>query len=247
MLGAALLVAALVLVPGCGKGLFDRSFGADTSDATVADGPDTGAAAGPDAAPDAGRDTGAATGSDADAVPSVDADPNGNTTTEGTFDDTGGFLNLWEAHVTIGSGTFSAGSSVTVTLSRISTIGHDGAVGPVFEISVPQAGLLRQDATLTIDISPPVATEVGANLPALVLGTLDPNASAANQQWVPVSASTFDPGTPSVTGPITGFGNAAFLQFAAVIKCPPITTCPSGQNCSAGGACNQCPTGSPCP
>ncbi len=237
-MSAALLGAALVLAPSCGKGVFDR-FIADTSDASVAEDPDTkpgNADVGPIVGPDVGTDL------------STDADPDGTTTTEQTFDDTGGSLDFGEAHLIIGSGTFSQGTTVTVTMSQIPTISHAGAIGPVFEISVPRSGLFRQDATLTLDISPSVAAAAGANLPDLVLGTLDPSASAAKQSWVQVSGSTFDLNTPSVSGAVTGFGNTASLQFAAVIKCPPITTnCPSGQNCSAGGVCNQCPTSTICP
>ena len=241
-MGAVLLGAVLVLAPGCGKGIFDR-FIADTPDASAAEDPDASpgnADVGPDVEPIFGPDVGVGLG--------TDADPNGTTTTEQTFDDTGGSLDFAEAHLIIGSGTFSQGTTVEVTLSRIPTISHAGAVGPVFELSVPRSGLFRQDAMLTLDISPSVASAAGANLPDLVLGTLDPNASAAKQSWVQVSGSTFDPNTPSVSGAVTGFGSVASLQFAAVIKCPPITTnCPSGQNCSAGGVCNRCPTGTVCP
>jgi hypothetical protein len=246
---ATLWLATAMLVPACGKGIFDRFMDADILDANVIEDADTtpdSANPGPDIGADTG-DTGTATPPDASQDLSSDAAPDGTLTIEQTFADTGGSLDLVEAHLTIGAGTFSAAAPVTVTLRRIPTIKHLGAVGPVFEISVPQSGLFRQDATLTIDISQPVATAVGANLPNLVLGTLNPNATVTTQQWVQVSGSTFDPGTPSVSGLVTGFGNVADLQFAAVIKCPPITACPSGQNCSAGGVCNECPTGSLCP
>jgi hypothetical protein len=251
-LGSALLVAAALLAAGCGKGIFDRNMVADALDAGVTDGQD---ASGSIPSPDVGSGTedtapGAAF-TDAGPAPEVgkdlspEADPNITATIQKSFSDAEDSLHLEEADLLVGTGTFPATSSVPITMSRLVAAKRLGAVGPVFDISVPRAGLFRQDATITIRITPDVASSVGDNLSNLALGTFNPNAPTTSQQWVPVSKSTFDPTIPSVSGPVTGFGNAAELQFAAVIRCP--ATCPTGENCSAGGACNQCPTSTQCP
>jgi len=272
-LSASLAAAASLLAVGCGQGLYDRLH-VDRPDARDAQASETGADSGaanpaepnaevgrnPDLQPNPDRpnpdlqpnpdgpnpDTGGVTGPDADAAQSPDASPGATTITQ-TFGDTGGSLELGEAQLTMAPGSFAKGSSVAVTMTRIPAISRAGAVGPVFEISILRSGLFRQDPTLTVAIQPSVAAAAGNNLQALVLGAFDPNAALTDQHWVPVSGSTFNPNPPSVTGSVTGFGTAAVLQFAAVIKCSPgVTTCPSGQNCSIGGACNQCSASTEC-
>jgi hypothetical protein len=245
----ALFVVAVILMPGCGKGLFDRTI-LLMSDARAPTYQDSGNEPDNDASPDAGT-ADAITDADvdasvADAVKDVGNDADSGSipvveVTTKTVDDRGDDLYLAEAHLIIGPGTFR--ERVSVTLRRITSVNHAGAVGPVFEISVPSSGLFRQDATLTLQVT----TDIGQpNQSNLVLGILNPNLSLAMQQWVPAASSKYNPEPPSVTGLVTGFGNSSVLQFAAVILCVPTTTCPTGQSCNAG-ACNQCPTGSPCP
>jgi hypothetical protein len=240
---ALLGVATLVL--GCGQGLFDRGRLPRDAGQTVdlESEPPMGSEAGIPVGPDAGTDTGSDTAADAepDSGPDICADASptdaGINPISRVVDENGAELFLDEARLTIGPGTFR--EPTLVTLCKILVIDHTGAYGPVFEISVPAPGLFRQVAKLTLQVP-----FIGANQAVLALGTLDPGLSLAAQQWVPVSDSTLSPDQTSVTGSVTGFGNANVLQYGAVVRCPP-TVCPSGQACNAG-ACQQCPTGSVC-
>jgi hypothetical protein len=211
--------------------------------------PPTGSEAGLPAGPEAGPDgfgfadavADGTPGPDADGGPEVRADAvvtdAGVNPVSRVVDDNGADIYLDEAKLSIGPGTFR--EPTLVILRKFLSVDHVGAYGAVFEISVPSPGLFRQDAKLTLQVPP-----IGANQPNLVLGTLDPGLSLAAQQWVPVSLSALSPDQTSVTGSVTGFGNASILQYGAVVRCPS-TVCPSGQACNAG-ACQQCPTGSSC-
>jgi hypothetical protein len=257
---AALLAAALLLVHGCGKGLFDHASAA--ADAAVPD-------------PDDAADTGAAPTDDLikppeDAVkPGNDAKPTEDapkppddsmppppedakeppapvdsstqvidevTKTIGT---NGGQISIGGAVFTIGQGTFTAPTQVTIR--ELTGIDHTGAYGPIYEITVPAAKLFTKEGVLTMQ-----APNVGDNQTNLAVAILDPGLSITNQQWVPVYDSKLSDDQATLTGSVTGFGNTNVLLLGAVIRCPTSTPCPSHQLCNAS-ACQQCPTLSYCP
>ena len=251
----ALLGVTATLMLACGQGLFDRaSVSGDAGEAMDFEpGPPAGAEAGPPTAPDAAPDAGSPSGPDAgppsgpdayaDAGPDApaEADPDaGISQISQIVDENGAVLTLDEATLTIGAGTFQR--STQVTLRKRITIDYAGAYGPVFEISVTSAGLFRKDAKLTLKTPDP---SIGANQANLVLGTLDPSLSPAKQQWVWVSDSILSPDQTSVTGSVTGFGNASVLDYAVVLRCTDQSECRSGEACNAG-VCQQCPTVSGC-
>lgn len=161
-----------------------------------------------------------------------------NERTAQTVDRNGADIYLDEAHLTIGPGSFQ--KPTTVTMQRLAAIPHSGAWGPVFQLSVPAPGLVREDLTLALQVQ-----DIGANQPNLTLGFLVPSLPLDQQQWQVVSGGSLSADETSVSGPVTGFGNSSVLQYAAVIGCPPTTTCPPTQACNSG-ACQQCPTGSSC-
>ena len=202
-------------------------------------GPPTDPDAGPDASRDASTDAGTDAGSDAGADAHADVVPDaGFPSIKQTVDQKAAELTLDGATLTIGAGTFRG--STLVTLLELPGIDHAGAYGPVFEISVPSAGLFQQVAKLTLPVP-----SIGANQANLVLGAFDPSLPLAAQLWNPVSDSTLSSDQTSVTGSVTGFGNASALQYAVVLRCTLTSQCRSGEACNSG-ACQQCPTSSVC-
>jgi hypothetical protein len=193
-----------------------------------------------DAGADRGRrsDTDGASDAAWDGVSDTGGGEASNDQTSKTVDRNGDDIYLAEAHLIIGPGTFI--NPTLVTLRRIPSITYAGAWGPVFEISVPAPALLRQDAKLVLQVQ-----DIGANQPNLALGSFDPGRAPVDQQWVPVSDSGLNPEQTEVSGPVTAFGNASVVLYAAVVRCTQTPSCPSGQACNAG-ACQQCPTSSPC-
>jgi hypothetical protein len=151
----------------------------------------------------------------------------------------GGNVVLGQARFTIGTNTLDVPTEVI--LSRIPTIAHTGAYGPVFQIDVPSGSVFHQDATFELTVD-----SIGANQPTLTLGSLDGSQSLAIQQWVPISGSVLNSNQTQLTGSIHRLASMTALQLGAIVKCPPTTTCPAGQACNSG-ACQQCPTGSTCP
>jgi hypothetical protein len=256
---AALVGAVAVLVQGCGKGLFDRaSVVADsaTGDDGDVDGsilpPRDDAGVPPEDGPrpvnDGPKpsDDGPKLNDDGPKV--VDAksplEDVGKPTEEVTqvFDTNGGPLTLGPATLTIGPGTFKDGTSVQITMARFESVGHAGAYGPVFQISVPAPHLFRQLPMLTLQVP-----DLGANqsfLSVVALGKLDPTKQPADQLWVKIDSS-LSSDQKTVSGPLTDFENFTVLQFAVVISCPFIG-CPAGQACS-GSTCQQCSTLTGCP
>ncbi|HEY5282193.1 MAG TPA: hypothetical protein VIM14_05335 [Polyangia bacterium] len=249
----ALFGVAAMFVMGCGQGIFDHPRVSDdageTSDAEQApltgpeagppDDPDLGATAGPEAGRPEGSDAYAYTDAGPDVPAAADADPDAGNSQSWDVGPNGAVLTFGDATLTIGAGTFQ--SPVQVTLRKRLAIGYAGAYGTVFEIEVPSAGLFRKDAKLTLKTpQPTIASQAN-----LVLGTLDPNLSLANQQWVWVSDSILSADQTSVTGSVTGFGNASVLDYAVVLRCADQSVCRSGEGCNAG-VCQQCPTVSGC-
>jgi hypothetical protein len=259
-LKGALFGVAATFVLGCGQGIFDHSRvsddageAADLEPAPLAGqeagplvDPDVGAMAGPEAGSVAGPEAGRPEGSDAyayaDAGPDAPADVDSDAGNCQTWDvsPNGAVLTLGDATFTIGAGTFQ--SPVQVTLCKRLTIDYAGAYGPVFEIEVRSTGLFRKDAQLRLKTPGPPILPNQANL---VLGTLDPSLALANQQWVWVSDSSLNADQTSVTGSVTGFGNASVLDYAVVLRCTDQSECRSGEACNAG-VCQQCPTVSGC-
>ncbi len=235
---------AATFVLGCGQGLFDRAsvlgdageeadFEAGSS-AGLDAGPPAGSDAGPPAGPEAGPDARKDAGPDA----AADVDPDAGPISQ-LVDLNGAVLTLGEATLTIGSGTFR--DPTQVTLRKLLSIEYAGAYGPVFEISVPSAGLFRAVAKLTLKTPvPPIGAQAN-----LVLGTLDPSLSLADKQWIWVTDSSLSPDQTSVTGSVTGFGNASVLDFAVILRCAQTADCRSHEACNAG-VCQQCPTSSVC-
>lgn len=265
---AALFGAATVLAQGCGKGLFDRaSVVADsaTGDDGDVDGsvlpPSDDAAVPPEDGPKLPYNDGPRPGDDGpkpnddgpkpndDGPKVVDAKPPledvGKPTEEvvQVFDANGGQLTLGPATLTIGPGTFRDGTTVQISMARFESVGHAGAYGPVFQITVPAPHLFRQLPRLTLQVP-----DLGPNqsfLSVVALGTLDPTKQPADQLWVKTSDSSLSSDQKTVSGPVTDFENLTVLQFAVVISCPFIG-CPSGQACS-GSTCQQCSTLTGCP
>ena len=210
-------------------------------DSVPAAGPDTVPTAGPDTGPAAGPDTGPDPGSDAVSDVAADDGPDaGITQSSKTVGPNGGDLILDGATLTIGRGTFQ--NPTQVILREYPKIDYAGAYGPVFEISVPAAGLFRQVATLTL---PAPSPSIGANQANLVLGALDPSRLPADQQWVAVSDSSLSLEQTSVTGSVSDFGNASVFEYAVVLGCTLTAQCRTGEACNAS-ACQQCPTSSQC-
>jgi len=263
----ALFGVMAAMICGCGQGLHTRADPTDAAtpsiDAVEPAGPDV--TAGPDAradgvadvgpdvsadrGPDAAADDVPVAGADAspdlvtDARPDASSEPTGEEITV-VVDVNGAEIDLPpaqpQAHLSIGPGTFRGPTPVTMRI--VHSAQHLGGYDPMVEISVQSAGLFRQDAILTIAVP-----NIGANQPSLVLGTIDPTVSPADQQWIPIQGSSLSTdqssGQSSVTGPVSEFATANDLLFSAVIKCPPVTTCPQHQTCNSG-ACQQCPTSS---
>lgn len=249
---ATLLCAVGLLVPGCGKGLFDSaSVLGDAGPTDDAEADAVGVPPTEDAAPpfDVGskppfEDVGK-TGDDA-LKPTDDGlkppSDDGGTATEDsvsrTFDANGGVLTLYPATLTIGPNSFKDRTSVQVTMRRLDSIAHTGAYGPVIEITVPAAHLFRQVPQLTFQVP-----DLGSNqsfLPAAALGTLDPGRAPA-EQWVVVYDSALANDQKSVSGSVTDFENLTVVQFAVVLRCPTDHGCPAHQACNST-ACQQCPT-----
>lgn len=145
---------------------------------------------------------------------------------------------LGQAKLTILAGNLT--ESTVLQMRRIPSISQWGAIGPVFEVSVPQRGLLTQVATLRIWVP-----DIGANQPKLVFGALETIAAAPGQNWVPSTATKRDTPVTYVEGPLTPdyFAKRETWRFAAVVECP--AECPEGQYCSSN-ACQRCPNDS-CP
>jgi hypothetical protein len=173
-----------------------------------------------------------------DLIPDTVSNEDSGDSVSKTVDKTGADISLGEARLIIYGGTFP--TPVKVSMRRIPSVPYAGAWGPVFEISVPSAGLFRQDAKLVLQVQP-----IGANQPNLVLGSLDPNVQFVDQQWIWVSDSSISADQTQVSGSVSGFGVANVLQYAAVVRCTQTATCPSGQACNSA-VCQQCPTSSPC-
>jgi hypothetical protein len=256
-LTTALFGVLALFAQGCGQGIYSHMAVADDagqppdSDWDPLTGTEAGISTDPDADPDVGPDAGPDAGADAGPYVGVDADPNGGIDlgdggvfTQKVVGNAGADLILDGATLHIGPGTIPQGSSVLVTLRELPSIDHKGAYGPVFEISVPSAGLFRQAPTLTLPL--PLSPSIGTNQQYLALGMLDPSQSAAIQQWVPVSDSRQSADQTSVTGSVTAFGNASVLDYSLVVNCTtPGIQCRAHEACN-GGACQQCPTGSQC-
>lgn len=249
---AALLGALAMLGLGCGKGLFDIAAvltdggaGLDTDvsgDASLT-GPTDDTAKTSDDATKPPDDTVPPFGDDAvrpadDAGKPPELDGGQVVLGETTKDigSGGGTIQLGTATLTIGSGTFKDGTTVSVTIRELSSVDHSGAYGPVYEISVPSAKLFLNDPQLTL-----TTPSVGDNQASLALAMLIPSLSPANQQWVPVYNTKLSDDETTLTGSVTGFGNASVLWLGAVIKCSTSSTCPAHQACNAS-ACQQCPT-----
>jgi hypothetical protein len=203
-------------------------------------GPEAGTLAGPEAGRPEGPDAYAYTDAGPDAPAAADADSDAGNSQSWDVGPNGLVLTFGDATLTIGAGTFQ--SQVQVTLRKRLFIDYAGAYGPVFEIEVPAAGLFRKVPKLTLKTPGPPILPNQANL---VLGTLDPNLSLANQQWVWVSDSSLSADQMSVTGSVTGLGNASLLDYAVVLRCADQSECRSGEGCNAG-VCQQCPTVSGC-
>lgn len=154
----------------------------------------------------------------------------------------GGHIAMMEAVLDVPRGSLS--SDQVIRVSRFKSIGHTGALSPVFEIEVPEQTTFSQDPTIGILTTPQLAADADQ-----VIGFLVP----AEQQWIPVQGQTStvpcDPST--VCGPVQSEAftrhKTTVLDFAIVTLCAGGRDCPAGQSCASSGACQQCPEGSACP
>jgi hypothetical protein len=163
-----------------------------------------------------------------------------------TVDYPGDTLVLGEATLELGIGCVEA--PALVTLRRFPTIGHSGAVSPVFEIQVPTTDTVKRDPKISIATSPAVADNS-----ASVIGFLVPGAK--DEQWVPDSPTMKLPCLPGVVcGPVqsggfqnpgSGISPTTKMDFAIVQQCGGIEDCGLYQGCSSN-ACQACATNSPC-
>jgi hypothetical protein len=165
-------------------------------------------------------------------------DGRGEWTIATTIDSSGDTILLDQARLSISPGTFDV--PTLVTIRRLPGFTHEGAYGPVFEITIPKPGDFHQQPRMELRVQ-----AIGSNQKNLVLGWLDPNLEPAKQQWVPISGSSINATLTLVSGPVQGFESTNVLLFGAIVKCPPSVPCPSGQACSSN-ACQKCAAGAPC-
>jgi len=139
-----------------------------------------------------------------------------------------------------------------ITLHRYASIKHTGAIGPVFEIQVPDPGTFSNDPIIEVVTSSEVANGVGN-----VMGLLVPGVD----EWFPTTSSTpsdFSCPSSNVCGALQrieftrpdGGKNAVItstktIQFAIVQQCSETKECLKGLACNSG-ACQECPEDSPC-
>jgi len=163
-----------------------------------------------------------------------------------TVDYPGDTLVLGEATLELGIGCVEA--PALITLRRFPTIGHSGAVSPVFEIQVPTPDTVKRDPKISIATSPDVAGNSASVIGFLVPGVKD-------EQWVPDSPTTKLPCSSGVVcGPVQsgGFENPGSgilpttkMDFAIVQKCGDIGECGLLQACNSS-ACQACMTSGQC-
>jgi hypothetical protein len=142
-----------------------------------------------------------------------------------------------------------------ITLHRYPSIKHAGAIGPVFEIQVPDPRTFNNDPIIEVVTSSEVVNGVGN-----VMGLLVPGVD----QWFPtttrISSISSDFSCPSsnicgvlqieeFTSPDGGknpdITSTKTIQFAIVRHCDSDDACPSQQACNSG-ACQQCALNGPC-
>jgi hypothetical protein len=156
-------------------------------------------------------------------------------------DSKGGLLVLREARLDVCAGCVLASS--TIVMRRYETIEHTGAIGPVFEIEVPDPKTFERDPQINIATSADVIGLRGAKI-----GFLIPNATP--EQWFPESHTTeLLCQSGFVCGPVQRetFTNpdgdptnpTRFLQLAIIQPCGGTSECPYNQACYSG-ACQQC-------
>jgi hypothetical protein len=139
-----------------------------------------------------------------------------------------------------------------ITLYRYASIKHTGAIGPVFEINVPDPETFKKDPIIEVVTSSEVANGSGN-----VMGLLVPGVN----QWFPTTSSTpIDFSCPSLNvcgalqreeftrpdgGKNTSITSTTTIQFAIVRQCDSDGDCPSQQACNSH-ACQQCVLNGPC-
>jgi len=157
----------------------------------------------------------------------------------------GAILDIWPA---------SVAGPAAITMRRYEQVSPAGAIGPVFEVTLPSADSVQNnDPRLGIDTSANVKAASWASI-----GFLSPSASGLDV-WVPDSTNTRQDGCPplAVCGPVQlgSFqkpGDASLnlpptnlLRLAIVKVCASRADCGSNQSC-VGRACQQCVSLSDC-
>ena len=146
------------------------------------------------------------------------------------------------------------GVSTPITLRRYPSIKHTGAIGPVFEIQVPEPGTFTHDPVIEILLPSEVATDPKK---AYEMGLLVPGVD----QWFPITtllSSDFTCPSANACGDLQineftspdggqdkNITETTVLQFAIVQSCLETKECLKGLACNSH-ACQECPTGSIC-
>jgi hypothetical protein len=164
------------------------------------------------------------------------------------IDPSGGQIRLMEGVLDLAHGCVDA--PTPITFGRYHSVDHVGAVGPVFEVRVPEPSTFQLDPHIGISTSSDVHAD-----PRNVIGFMIPVIG----QWVPATTPVGDFTCPpsSVCGTVQrlayvnpgNLGDAGVttrtLDLAIVRKCNATEECPSDQACSSG-ACQACAPGVPC-
>ena len=164
------------------------------------------------------------------------------------MDSRGGNVNLREATLELKPNCLE--QPAAITLSRLGSIEHSGAVGPVFEIVLPDPYTLKGTAQLDITASPKV---LSAPEPGFAVGYIEQTSNG--KQWVPDSTKprpSCPAGTVCGRVQVDNFaspggigGPTEIVRFAIVKRCNTTEACPHKQECSSG-ACQQCAMDTPC-
>jgi hypothetical protein len=159
-----------------------------------------------------------------------------------------GKIQLMEGTLDVGSGCLD--SQTTIKFQRYPAVSHSGAVGPVFELRVPEPGVFVKDPFIGIATSPEIQHDQDLKIGLLVPGIDQwfPATTVSANYVCPSSAKCADVQRLEFSNP-GGRGDAGLtttvLQLAIVRGCSQPSVCPSHQTCSAG-ACQQCTTSGPC-
>jgi hypothetical protein len=172
----------------------------------------------------------------------------GWTFVEKEMDSSADSISLREATLEMKAGCLD--QPTEITLRRHIHYKHSGAVGPIFEIQLPNDHALKNTAQL--DITAP-SEVIHAPDPVYTIGYIE--AADYGPQWVPDMTEprlSCPEGTVCGRVQVSNFANPGgiggatrIVSFAIVQLCTRIENCPDKQNCSSG-ACQECSADTPC-